>query len=99
MPLATERDNIPVLNGRANFTDGFHPFILAESTLRVCGSAQDPASQIHIPIPGYTGTQVQTYFDLAYPGALDIEYGRQVTVPCRRIFSDVLPTIGTTRYQ
>lgn len=42
MPLATERDNIPVLNGRANFTDGSYPLILAETTLRVCGSAQDP---------------------------------------------------------
>ena len=78
-PLATERD-IPVLNGRANFTtDGFHPFILAESTLKVCGSAQDPAGQIKIPIAGYTKTQVQTYFDLAHPGELDAEYSRRVT--------------------
>lgn len=74
MPLATERDNIPVLNGRANFTDGFHPFILAESTMRVC-------SQINIPIPGYANTQVQTYFDLAYAGELDGTYGRYNPLP------------------
>jgi hypothetical protein len=99
IPLATERDNIPVLNGRANFMDGFHPFILAESTLKVCGSAEDPASQINIPIAAYTKTQVQAYFDLAHPGELDAEYGRRVTAPCCRIFSDVSPTIGTTRYR
>jgi hypothetical protein len=92
MPLATERDNIPVLNGRANFTDVFHPFILAESTLKVC-------SQINIPIAGYANTQVQAYYDLAHPGELDAEYGRRVTAPCHRIFSDVSPTIGTTRYR
>jgi hypothetical protein len=92
MPLATERDNIPVLNGRANFPDGFHPFILAESTLKVC-------PQIDIPIAAYTNAQVQAYFDLAHPGELNPEYGRRVTAPCRRILSDVSPTIGTIRYR
>ena len=92
MPLATERDNITVLNGRANFPDGFHPFILAESTLKVC-------PQIDIPIAAYTNAQVQAYYDLANPGELDAEYGRRVIAPCRRTLSDVSPTIGTIRYR
>lgn len=99
MSLATGGDNIPMLNRRANFTDGFHPFILAESTLKACGSAQDPSSQINIPIAGYATTEVQAYYDLLYPGELNVEYGRRVTTHCRRIFSDVSPTIGTTRYR
>ena len=99
LPLATERDNIPVLNREANFTGGLHSFSLAESTLKVCGSSQNPASQINIPVAGYATTQVQAYFDLAHPGELDPGYDRRVMAPCHTIFSDVLPTIGTTRYR
>ncbi|KAG5333769.1 hypothetical protein C0989_004872, partial [Termitomyces sp. Mn162] len=48
----------------------------AESTMKVCGDPRFPTTLIKIPIPAYGKTQVQTYFDLAYPGKLNPEYSR-----------------------
>ncbi|KAG6818290.1 hypothetical protein H0H93_006247, partial [Arthromyces matolae] len=50
-------------------SEGFHPKILAESTLKVCPG-------FTIPIADYSKVQVQTYFDLANPGDLDPTYSR-----------------------
>ncbi|KAG6810330.1 hypothetical protein H0H93_015035, partial [Arthromyces matolae] len=67
---ALEWDDISSLNRRTyNFSEGFHPNVFAESTLKVCPG-------FTIPIADYSKVQVQTYFDLANPGELDPSYSR-----------------------
>ncbi|EIN13861.1 hypothetical protein PUNSTDRAFT_140302 [Punctularia strigosozonata HHB-11173 SS5] len=71
--LDGEGEKVHALNARANISDELHPTILAESTLKVC--------PFTIPIPAYSDTQVQTYFDLEHPGELDPTYSRYNPLP------------------
>ncbi|KAH0580626.1 hypothetical protein H2248_002115 [Termitomyces sp. 'cryptogamus'] len=82
-PLVKERDNIPV-----NFTDR----VLAdrESVMKRCDG-------MRILIPAYADTQVQAYFDLAYPGELNAEYTRYNPLPINTgTTKNGLPALGAS---
>lgn len=63
--------NVPLVT---ESEDTFSPFEI--STMKTCPKKT-------VPIPGFSNTQVQAYFDLAFPHQLNAQYNRRVTAPCR----------------
>ncbi|KAH0580582.1 hypothetical protein H2248_002076 [Termitomyces sp. 'cryptogamus'] len=65
--------------------------------MKVCGDPRFPTTLIKIPIPAYGKTQVQTYFDLAYPGKLNPEYSRYNPLPIKTGTTKAgLPALGAS---